>query len=87
MQACINTAVHDSPCQMGTKFLALTVAAKLAGPFIPVILLHSCIGRVAHEFLTTFLADPLFSPSGGVYEHLFLVSFTLLPDLENSGTS
>lgn len=81
MQACVNTAVRDS---LILRWL-LTVAAKLAVPFIPVILFHTCIGRITHKFLTTLLADP-FPPttttSGRVQDHLSLVSCTVFADLK-----
>lgn len=70
---------------MGTKFLALTVAAKLAVLFVLFILFHSYIGTVAYKLLTTPLADAPFSPSDSVCYHLSLLSCIVFPDLESSG--
>lgn len=69
---------------MGTKFLALTVTAKLAVLFVLVILFHSYIGRVAYKLLTTPLADAPFSSSDSVRYHLSLVSCIVFLDLSTN---
>lgn len=60
---------------MDAKFLALTVAAELAVPSIVVMLFPNCVGRVAHRFLTTPVADPLFPLSVSVCLLLPVLSF------------